>query len=349
MATVNVATNRYSVAKYIVAPTIAEGANFTTIAAAISAASSGETIFIRPGTYSENLTLKAGVNLSAFTCDAQSQNVTIHGKCTVTFTGTVTLSGICLKTNGDYCISSTGSNAATLNCWNCFILGSDSMPIQQANSNGNIRFKYCYGESDFGFTNHSAGNLQLRFCQFEGGATANTMTGGSYSADQSNPGGPFTVSAGSLALRWCNLNYSATAVVASGTASGNINYCRINSGSQACITSSSSGSFEVEMCYLNSSTSTAISGTGEISYSANILVNGASTITSSTITNYRLTTGDITLNNEVKIISGSGSPSGSVTAPKGSLYLRTDGSSTSTRAYINTNSGTGWSAITTAS
>lgn len=46
------------------------------------------------------------------------------------------------------------------------------------------------------------------------------------------------------------------------------------------------------------------------------------------------------------ICVGSGAPT--LSAPKGSLYLRTDGSSTSTRAYINTDAGTTWTAITTA-
>lgn len=46
------------------------------------------------------------------------------------------------------------------------------------------------------------------------------------------------------------------------------------------------------------------------------------------------------------ITSGAGAPA--ETAPKGSLYLRTDGSSTSTRAYINTDGGTGWTPVTTA-
>ncbi len=46
---------------------------------------------------------------------------------------------------------------------------------------------------------------------------------------------------------------------------------------------------------------------------------------------------------------GSGSPSTALTAAQGSLYLATDGSSTSTRAFINTNGTTGWAAITTAS
>ena len=46
------------------------------------------------------------------------------------------------------------------------------------------------------------------------------------------------------------------------------------------------------------------------------------------------------------IYVGSGAPT--VSAAKGSLYLRTDGSTTSTRAYINTDGATTWTAITTA-
>jgi hypothetical protein len=46
------------------------------------------------------------------------------------------------------------------------------------------------------------------------------------------------------------------------------------------------------------------------------------------------------------IYVGSGVPT--IAAAQGSLYLRSDGSSTSTRAYINTNGSTTWTAITTA-
>lgn len=46
------------------------------------------------------------------------------------------------------------------------------------------------------------------------------------------------------------------------------------------------------------------------------------------------------------IYVGSGAPT--VSAAQGSLYLRTDGSSTSTRLYVNTNGTTGWTNVTTA-
>ena len=46
------------------------------------------------------------------------------------------------------------------------------------------------------------------------------------------------------------------------------------------------------------------------------------------------------------IYFGSGAPT--VAAAKGSLYLRSDGSGTADRAYINTNGSTTWTALTTA-
>jgi hypothetical protein len=45
------------------------------------------------------------------------------------------------------------------------------------------------------------------------------------------------------------------------------------------------------------------------------------------------------------IFFGSGAPS--LAAYKGSLYLRTDGSGTTDRVYVNTNGSTTWTAITT--
>jgi hypothetical protein len=46
------------------------------------------------------------------------------------------------------------------------------------------------------------------------------------------------------------------------------------------------------------------------------------------------------------IFYGSGAPT--LSAAQGSLYLRSDGSSTSTRMYVNTTGSTTWTAVTTA-
>jgi len=49
---------------------------------------------------------------------------------------------------------------------------------------------------------------------------------------------------------------------------------------------------------------------------------------------------------DLGVFFGSGVPT--LSAAQGSLYMRTDGSSTSTRMYVNTNGTTGWTAVTTA-
>jgi len=49
----------------------------------------------------------------------------------------------------------------------------------------------------------------------------------------------------------------------------------------------------------------------------------------------------------VGVYWGTGSPGGVVTAPKGSLYIRTDATTTTTRLFINTDAGTTWANFTT--
>lgn len=50
---------------------------------------------------------------------------------------------------------------------------------------------------------------------------------------------------------------------------------------------------------------------------------------------------------DVALYRGNGAPT--LSAAQGSMYIRTDGSSTSTRLYTNTNGSTGWTSVTTAS
>ena len=87
----------------------------STISAAITSASSGDTIFVRPGTYTENLTLKAGVNITAYQCDASlnaTGRVTIVGNSTLSTAGSVTMTGMQLQTNSAAVITVSGSAAS---------------------------------------------------------------------------------------------------------------------------------------------------------------------------------------------------------------------------------------------
>jgi hypothetical protein len=120
--------------------------DFTTIGAALTAASSGQTIFIRPGTYTENPTLKAGVNLTAYDCDFLNPNVIISGKCTFTGSGTVAISGIQLQTNSDFALAVTGSSASVVNLTNCNVNCTNNTGISFTTSSGsaNINFNSCW-------------------------------------------------------------------------------------------------------------------------------------------------------------------------------------------------------------
>lgn len=86
---------------------------YSTIQSAVNDAVSGQTIFIRAGTYTENVNLKAGVNLAAYGNSGFTPSVTIIGKLSHNQTGPVTISGIKLQSNGDYAISVNGSAAST--------------------------------------------------------------------------------------------------------------------------------------------------------------------------------------------------------------------------------------------
>lgn len=95
--------------------------------------------------------------------------------------------------------------------------------------------------------------------------------------------------------------------------------------------------------------STTAGGTGTAQSAAAISTTAASTILNATAVPAGGTAGSgykFSSTTNLGIFFGSGAPT--LSAAQGSLYLRTDGSSTSTRLYVNTNGTTGWTNVTTA-
>lgn len=272
-------------AKWIVNPTANSGGNQTTIQAAITAASSGDTIFVMPGTtgiYTENLTLKAGVNIVAFTGDSTTPNVTIVGKATLTTAGTVTISNIRLTTNSDFALAVTGIaasivnlNSCDLNCSNntgiSFTSSSASAQINILNCTGNT------GTTGIGlFASTSLGTLSFNKSIFlNSGLTTTTST----------------ISAGRLNIGFCQFQHR---IVTSSTASTSAQFstfdcgtflnalpmtvngsngdlqtfyqCKFLSGTQACF-SSGAASVLVSHSSFSASTANPITGAGTIIYS----------------------------------------------------------------------------------
>ncbi len=283
---VNTSDNRWATSNFIVAPTLAEGGSYTTIAAALTAASSGNTIFIKPGSYTENLTLKSGVNLVAFSGDGDTPNVTIVGKATATFAGTCTISNIRLQTNSDFFLVVSGSSATIVNLDYCFLNCSNNTGISFTTSSSSAKINVFHCQGDLGttgigyFASSSAGSLNYRF-SFMGNSgsstTANTISAGAVDFFATLFTSPITTSSTGLVTAsksQFNLGTNTTVFTIGGGTTSTIQECYITSGTASAITVSVAG---LNLCnnIITSSNTNAITGAGTAGLT-NIIYTGTS-------------------------------------------------------------------------
>lgn len=326
-------TNNYGPAKFIVDGTTTANGTHSTIAAALNVASSGDTIFIRPGTYTENLTLKAGVNLTAFTCDAFTPNVTISGQATYTGTGRVTCSGIRFQTNSDNCIEVSGNNASVLLLVECFINCSNNTGISFTSSHANseISLNSCYGNiATTGislFSMNSSGDLILDKCTIYNtglATTASTCAGGSLII-LNCPTIQFPIStSGSSTFVASHTRFDCFAInqvnlVAAASEDAKALHCTFISDSSAVITATDN--LEMQNCTVQTSSATPITGAGTLTYGLISFADATAAISTTTQSLTRTIPG---AGYQFRQSSESGSPSDSTT-----YYMATGGSFTS--------------------
>lgn len=358
MAFYKTADNNFGTARLIVDSTPGQGTH-TTIAAALTDASSGQTIFVRPGTFNENLTLKAGVNLAAYECDGYTPNVIILGKATATFDGTCSISGIRLKTNTAAFLEVSGSSATVVNILNCYLDIADATAISFSSSSSSSAINVINSSGSISssgiaaFSKTSSGSLNFRYSNIGNSGsstTSSTCTAGTISFNYCQTSFAITTSStGFFTANFSGFNTQGLGVsplTLGGTASNNnANVCQFVGGTSPGIVVDSN--LLSRSCTVFSSNASAVSGAGTL-HIGSILFSSTSSTISCTVVNDLITTfGKISIGDNVEILSGSGSPNGVVSAPKGSLFLRTDGTTTNNRAYINTDGGTTWTALTT--
>lgn len=356
--------NRTYLTPYVVDPSTTNGAKgtFTTIASALSQASTdgyqGD-IFIRAGTYTENPALIAGVNLVGFTGDGFA-TVIILGKCTFSSAGTVTISNIQLKTNSDFFLSVTGSANSIVNLDNCFLNANNNTGINFAStgSSAAVNLYSCNGDTGatgtyFNYSSTTTATAYIFSCILLNSGlstTASTTSAPNVTIDNSRIELPLTAtSSGQYTFRNVIVNsrpVNTTALTTSGTGNTVAVYCRFLSGSASAISIGSGSKVQLFSCDVASSNTNVITGAGTLNYEP-ITLTGSSTTINTTTQNPQPFGPIIALPAGPQIMAGSGSPNGSITAPQGSLYLRTDGSNGNNRAFINTNGGTTWTAIQT--
>lgn len=302
VAGTNLATiNPMSASRWIVDPLGTAGFNGThqTITAAIASATSGDTIFLLPGTYTESFTLKAGVNLTAYSSDgyrdlaAATGPVIIAGKMTMTTAGTVSIANVRLQTNADFFLSVTGVAASIVYLQNCYLDCTNHTGIQSTSTSSEIRLIHCGG---------NLGTTGIALFALSGGGNLEVFGG-----DYNNSGSSVTAStwsAGILTMRFCEFDGFLTS---SGNGAGNIYstffndaglnttiitqnstgtalsvwHSQIYSGTASAISVGAGASLNLYECEIMSSNTNSITGAGSVNL-ADILYIGTSQLVNTT-------------------------------------------------------------------
>ncbi len=285
-------TNNYGPAKFIVDASAANGTH-TTIATALTSSASGDTIFIRPGTYTENLTLKAGVNLVGFTGDDLTPNVTITGKATFTAAGTVSICNIRLTTNSDFVLVVSGSSASIVNLKNCYFNFSNNTGISFTTSSSSAQINVFNSQGDLGTTgialwsDSSAGTFSVAYSIFTnsgGSTTSSTHSAGIAGYQWSKIKSPITTSStNGFASEFTDYNTLAqntTALTIGGSGSNTIVAGYVVSGTASAL--SVSQTITVAGLIVDSTNTNAITGAGTINYDGLSFNNTSKTINTTT-------------------------------------------------------------------
>lgn len=282
--------NRTWLTPFVVDPsaTVGNRGTFQTIAAALTAAVSGQDIFIRTGTYTENLTLKAGVNLIAFDGDGDTPNVTIIGLATMTTAGTVTISGIRLQTNSNFFLAVTGSANSIVNLMRCFLNCSNNTGISFTSSGASAAINIFYSRGDIGttgikyFESTAVGAITTKFSDFlntGASVTASTFTTGDFNIESCRINAPITFSGtADLALARNTIFFTrplnVTALTLGGSSGpGTLVFCRVLAGTASAIVVTTNCS--LFNCNIGSSNAAVISGAGTLHISGTTFTDNA--------------------------------------------------------------------------
>lgn len=254
--------------------------DFTTIQAAITAATLGKTIFIKPATYTENLTLKAGVNLVSFIGNGLTGSVIILGNSTYTGTGVVSISGIRLQTNGSNLLTVSGSSTSIVNLDDCYLNcgNATGIVLSSSDASSQININSCSGNlgtTGIGYFDFSgAGFLKFQNCYLTniGASTAASTSSGSgnLAIMSSRILSPITTSGTSgIFMLGSEINtgsITTTSLTVNGTGNNNCSNSTYNAGSASAISVGAGATLNLFDSQVNSTNANAITGAGTIKY-----------------------------------------------------------------------------------
>lgn len=285
----------YGTAKFIVSATAGQG-NYTTIASALAAASSGDDIFIREGVYTENLTLKSGVNLIGWMSGEDALTVEIVGTLTASFDGQCVLKNISFGNNGaTNILEMTGANSPRVFLEDCYLeVTADRTAISMSGAQPDkiVHLYRCTGliqDSAILFNSSSVGTVNIEYSKIiaqmspasPGTATASA---GTIDIKYSTMTPVSTTSTAGIKIQSSFLDGSGTnvtALTANGTGTSTANFLTANSGTASAITVGTGATLTISNSTVSSSNTNAITGAGTL-VNAGIAFVGTSSLINTT-------------------------------------------------------------------
>lgn len=305
-------TNNYGPAKFVVATSAANGTH-TTLASAMTAASSGDTIFLR-NSVTENVTITPGVNIVSNLGSDNTPTVSITGKITMSGAGSSTIAGIQLITNSDFCVVVSGNSASILYLDNCYIncLNNTGISYSSSSSSSQVNLSFCDGDvATTGislYSMSSTGTMNITEGYF-------TNSGASTSISSNSAGRVFirsayflfplsTSSTGGIYIQNSIIDSSSQNVIsltANGSGNGTVNETFFLSGTASAI--SIGATLNVSLCNVSSSNTNAITGTGTINNSGVSFIGTSSKINTTTIAAFNFGVGGISFDGGTNVMS----------------------------------------------
>jgi hypothetical protein len=170
----NNSTNRYSNSRYIV-DNVSAGSPYTTVQSAINDAHANggnADIFIRQGTYTENLTLYDTINIEG----AEQTLSIIVGTHTPPASGEVRFARVGLQ-SATHIFSSAVAGSTTLSCLRCQFNLTNGYIYNLTNWTGNLRIRWCIDYSTANGIAYNAGGSAITINHsILGAGTANVFT-----------------------------------------------------------------------------------------------------------------------------------------------------------------------------
>lgn len=276
----SISTNTFGVAKWVVSADPTQGTH-TTIASALAAASTGDTVFLRDGTFNENLTMVNGIDMMSLSNGTYYPlNTNIRGKLTFSTAGVYEVSGIEVEANGSNCVEVSGSGNTYVTFTNCVFNNTFAgAALNITNSSGltTITFENCffYIADSSGYFISKSGNSVVNFYSCEifnanNSTVASTSSGGSLIFHLSSIQSSFSISGNSgVSFQYCDINNSTAdtlSLTSSGTSQYEVLFTEVISNTQPVASVGSGTTLILKESVLASNNTNVVSGSGTVKY-----------------------------------------------------------------------------------